>query len=467
VINYWPWVLDPLLYVGVANFAPVVDVLGRQTLQLRQPLLYIGTLRVVVGLLGPRVKDPEIGLGVGAVAHCPLPPPRILHRAVIHQFGGKVLFSLVPIKEEVFGEEGSHNHPAPVVHEPRGVEFPHGCVDDGEASSALLPGRQLRRIVFPLHLVEFALEGVGGWEQDPRKVVSDVGIEISPVQFVNDVVRLSQLAKHSVVDLPGGDGSEMQVGGKASGGYRGPVSILVVIFKLGNLTEDLQPFLPASHHPNLLVEFEQSRHLLRLEVEFAGLQGGSDFQVLALELEVVRFSDCEGRQAVVFERGEHQIGFLALRRKSLTSQQWVEQVIFFSTDLDAFLLPPLLDLLVPGLRKGGVVVVEVNRSYFVFLMDLLQDLKIITVEEVKLALEAGNILFEFFEAVDHELHTVVGKVGVLLWLDLRGVEDEDRSDFLVPQHLLYQRGVVDQSEVPVEKEQIHQLIKVLPALRCK
>lgn len=170
-----------------------MDILVWNTFKLRQPLLDVLAVRVIVELLGPRIEDPEIGLGVSTIANCPLPPPTILHCTEIDELAGEVSLSFVPVEEEILGEEGSSDHTASVVHEPSGIELPHSCINDWETSFAFLPGIQMGLIILPLDLVELDLEGVVLAVEHSREVMANVDVEIAPVQLVYEIVFHSQL----------------------------------------------------------------------------------------------------------------------------------------------------------------------------------------------------------------------------------------------------------------------------------
>jgi len=184
----WSWVVYSLFDVTMINLVPSVNVVIRHWLQFWDPSFDVCALRVIVDLLGPRIEYSEIGLSISSITHCPLPASGVLHGTVVDKFWGKVSFALVPIQEEILCKERCDNHSASIMHETCSIELSHGSIDDREAGLALFPGFQLWLVIFPLNLVEFALERVLLGDEHSWKIVSNIHIEISPVELVDNVV---------------------------------------------------------------------------------------------------------------------------------------------------------------------------------------------------------------------------------------------------------------------------------------
>ena len=198
------------------------------------------------------------------------------------------------------------------MHEASGVEFLHGCVDDGEASPAVLPSLQLLGVVLPLHLVELGLEGVVLPGEDLGEVVRDVDVEVAPVQLVDEVVFEAEFGEDCVVDLSDGDWREVEIGGEGSRWDDRVVPQLVVVLELPDLRQDLQGVAPPATHSDLLVLLVKTVDLLSAQTALQLLQGRTLLKVRLLELESVGLADCQVAQTVVLEGREDQISLLCL-----------------------------------------------------------------------------------------------------------------------------------------------------------
>jgi len=88
-------------------------------------------------------------------------------------------------------------------------------------------------------------------------------------------------------------------------------------------------------------------------------------------------------------------------------------------------------------------------------VDSFQNINIFSIEEIEFPVESLDILGQLLKALDHELYTVIWKVGVLLGIDLDGIENKYRGDLLKLFQLSDKCSVVYYSEVAVEEEEIH------------
>lgn len=181
-------VVYPFAYVWIADFIPSVDVIIRHCFQLWNPSLYVNALSIVVCLLGPRVENSKVRLGISAIPYCPLPASWILHGAIVYQSWCEISLALMPIQEEIFSQEGGDNHSAPTMHKPCMVKLSHGSINDRKTCSALFPCLQLILILLPFDMIEFAMKRVLFGDEYSWEIVSDVDIEISPMKFINDVI---------------------------------------------------------------------------------------------------------------------------------------------------------------------------------------------------------------------------------------------------------------------------------------
>lgn len=299
----------------------------------------------------------------------------------------------MPIQKQILGEEGGHNHSAAIMHEPRRIEFPHGCVHDGIARQAFLPSCQMLLIVLPFDLVELLLEGLA--LQHFGVVVRDVHVEVPPMEFIDEVVLHSQLIEHRMVGLPDRYRGEVQVGRQSRRGDDRRVSLFVVVFEFRYLFEDLEGIGTASVHPDLLIFVVETIQLTAVDVLIDLLEFGLSRKMLFLEDEGVRLADLQIAKTVVFERCKNEVGFLRLGRDVSTVEDAIERIVLRPTHLDAFLLAPLLNFEVSAFGEGRVVVVVVNGVDFDLFVDCLQNLQVFPLEEVKSALECLDLFSKF------------------------------------------------------------------------
>jgi hypothetical protein len=78
------------------------------------------------------------------------------------------------------------------MHETGAIQFPHCCVDYRESCHTVFPGLQLFLIVFPLNLIKLELKRRIRVSQDPRVIMTDIHVEISPMQLTYDIILNSQ-----------------------------------------------------------------------------------------------------------------------------------------------------------------------------------------------------------------------------------------------------------------------------------
>lgn len=123
--------------------------------------------------------------------------------------------------------------------------------------------------------------------------------------------------------------------------------------------------------------------------------------------------------------------------------------------LYAFLCRPLSDLRVPSFRERRVVEIVSNRANFLRFVNLLHNLQAVPIKVVQPSPKCLNFLVQLIQRLNHELHAIVGEVGIVLGDDLLGSEDENGRDFLVAQDLQDEGGVVEETQVSVEDKYIH------------
>ena len=125
----------------------------------------------------------------------------------------------------MFDQEGGHDHPHPVVHPACRPQLTHAGVHQRIAGAAALPGLQPFGIVAPGHGLVFRAEGP---VDDGREMVEQMGREVAPAQFRDELVRLARRNGAGVRRLsrplgraPGTDLAPVQVGGQAAGRGKG------------------------------------------------------------------------------------------------------------------------------------------------------------------------------------------------------------------------------------------------------
>lgn len=77
---------------------------------------------------------------------------------------------------------------------------------------------------------------------------------------------------------------------------------------------------------------------------------------------------------MVLEGSENKDWLLGLCIQGPPFQNRIQDIILFIPNIYAFLLSPLLDLFIPSLCEGSVVIVEINRSYLMLFLNCLQHL---------------------------------------------------------------------------------------------
>lgn len=84
MVDHWGGIFGSGFYVFVAGLVPFVNVFVWNESQLGDPSFDVDAFRVIVGLLAPRIENPEVRLSVSTISHSPLPTSRILHGAVVN-----------------------------------------------------------------------------------------------------------------------------------------------------------------------------------------------------------------------------------------------------------------------------------------------------------------------------------------------------------------------------------------------
>lgn len=106
-------------------------------------------------------------------------------------------------------------------------------------------------------------------------------------------------------------------------------------------------------------------------------------------------------------------------------------------------MTPIDNLLIPFLGKRSIIKIEEDGPDLLLLVDIFQYLQIVSIKEVHFPLKGLHFSPKLIKALTHKLYTIVTKVTVLLGIDLRWMEDEDRSDVIVLFDLFDERCVVE------------------------
>ena len=209
---------------GIGGPGAVDDGVGEAG-QFRDPAADVAAISVEFLALAHGAEDAEVGGGVGAGAGDPLPAGGVVGAVGVEQGVPEPGLALSPVDQQVFDQEGRHQHADAVVHEAGGPQFAHAGVDHRIAGLAPCPGGEAGRIIAPREGVEGGLE-VAGLH---LRVVEQQGVaELAPAQFGLELVGLAAQRGPGVdggidrgPDLAWADFAEMQVRRQARDGFRG------------------------------------------------------------------------------------------------------------------------------------------------------------------------------------------------------------------------------------------------------
>ena len=115
------------------------EFLRAHIFQFSHPPLYILAFRIIVSCLGPRILNAEIGGGIGSCPCAPLPSSIIRGDVAVDQFLQKILFPLLPMNMQIFGQKHCHNHANSVVHVADFIQLSHTGINNREAGGSFAP----------------------------------------------------------------------------------------------------------------------------------------------------------------------------------------------------------------------------------------------------------------------------------------------------------------------------------------
>ena len=188
----------------------------RHPSQLRHPLLDIFPFRIKALGLTPWILNAEIRRRIRPRPRAPLPPTIVARDFAVDQRLHEIAFAQSPIQMQVLGQKHRRDHPRAVVHVARGIQLPHGRIDNRKARPPLAPGAVFRLVLIPFHPAVFRIELM---LQHLRIVPEDLEIEFPPNQLADEFphivasVRIAALRRRLglVVDLANREQSMTQI----------------------------------------------------------------------------------------------------------------------------------------------------------------------------------------------------------------------------------------------------------------
>jgi hypothetical protein len=114
----------------------------------------------------------------------------------------------------------------------------------------------------------------------------------------------------------------------------------------------------------------------------------------------------------------------------LLVKNWIHWVIFSNNDLNIFRFGPVIDLGIPLLGIGRIIIIIGNTPNFLDIIKLIKHLQIVSLKQIKLPLPLPDIPIKFPQTFNHKLHTIMIEVFILFGIDLFGWKDEDGKDGL-------------------------------------
>ncbi len=104
------------------------------------------------------IEDAEVGRRIRPAPGDPLPARRVVAEVGIDQRIPEPALAILPWLQQVLDEEGCRDHPRPVVHDARGPQLAHPCIDDRIARLAALPAPEGGSIGLPRKVRELRPE---------------------------------------------------------------------------------------------------------------------------------------------------------------------------------------------------------------------------------------------------------------------------------------------------------------------
>ena len=152
------------------------------------------------------------------------------------------------------------------MHKSSCIHLSHSSIYNRKTSLTIFPSLELLFIVFPLNFIEFHLKGIIFWKQNPREVMSNIYIEISPMKLIDNVVINTKLINYWFKHFSNRNRSKMQIGWQSSSWNWWVVSLFIVILKFMYILQYLQTIFSSTPYPNIFIRFKQGCHFLGWKV---------------------------------------------------------------------------------------------------------------------------------------------------------------------------------------------------------
>lgn len=136
----------------------VVNLLGTQILELRNPFADVIAIRIELLALEQRIEDSEVRLGVYAHTGTEAPSAAVAGKVAVNKMLHKVPLALPPIEQKILYQEGGDNHATSVVHVAYIIQLPHGSIDNRKPGAAFAPGSEVLLVVGPSNIGILGLE---------------------------------------------------------------------------------------------------------------------------------------------------------------------------------------------------------------------------------------------------------------------------------------------------------------------
>ena len=208
--------------------------------QLWYPSLDVNAIFVELFGLGPGIENPKIGLSIGTSSRTPLPSSIVGCGVVVHEFGGKIPFSLPPVDMEVFHEKSRSDHSKSIMHVPSGIQLPHTRIHYGKSRltstpflEIMLNGRGSDGSPLNHTLVKTVLATLLNFQglahgciarilisHASKNVVimeSNVRIKFFPIQLTNEIMVFSICVPHRPIHFSHTNASKFEIGTHFSG----------------------------------------------------------------------------------------------------------------------------------------------------------------------------------------------------------------------------------------------------------
>lgn len=146
--------------------------------------------------------------------------------------------------------------PCSVVHVASNIHLSHASINERDSSGSCFPFLEPVLIVVPFEGIKFRIEiFIEVLFEDVGKFVGNVGKELSPVKFKNQMVIFAEQLSNFVVDFSYRNIGIVKVGRELGSRQGRVVSVLEVIVKVFEAVQYLQSFASSSMYCNIFIFF--------------------------------------------------------------------------------------------------------------------------------------------------------------------------------------------------------------------